>query len=143
MHNFIDYFEEDEICDLTSVSFISPEFRGELDFGISDEIEIIEANNKELVIDFTRTLLYEKDEDAEPFLQVSSTIAFSVKEDFNNTIVLMSKARDLEKKIIENEEFFLSSAISGVSLVISQILSTFGRVPIITPPVFMNDEEII
>ncbi|MCR2032898.1 hypothetical protein [Anaerofustis stercorihominis] len=141
MHNFVDYFEEDEVCDLTSVSFVSPEFRGNLDFGVADEIEILEANNKELIIDFTRTLVYENDDDVEPFLQVSATANFSVKEDFNDTIVLMSKTSDLENKILENEEFFLSSTISGVSLLISQVLSSFGRVPVITPPVFMSEED--
>ena len=65
MHNFVDYFEEDEVCDLTSVSFVSPEFRENLDFGVTDEIEILEANNKELIIDFTRTLVYENDDDVE------------------------------------------------------------------------------
>ena len=141
MHNFVDYFEEDEVCDLTSVSFVSPEFRGNLDFGVADEIEILEANNKELIIDFTRTLVYENDDDVEPFLQVSATANFSVKEDFNDTIVLMSKTSDLENKILENEEFFLSSTISGVSLLISQVLSSFGRVPVITTPVFMSEED--
>lgn len=141
MHNFVDYFEEDEVCDLTSVSFVSPEFRENLDFGVADEIEILEANNKELIIDFTRTLVYENDDDVEPFLQVSATANFSVKEDFNDTIVLMSKTSDLENKILENEEFFLSSTISGVSLLISQVLSSFGRVPVITPPVFMSEDD--
>ncbi|RGD73556.1 hypothetical protein [Anaerofustis stercorihominis] len=141
MHNFVDYFEEDEVCDLTSVSFVSPEFRENLDFGVADEIEILEANNKELIIDFTRTLVYENDDDVEPFLQVSATANFSVKDDFNDTIVLMSKTSDLENKILENEEFFLSSTISGVSLLISQVLSSFGRVPVITPPVFMSEDD--
>ncbi|EDS72503.1 hypothetical protein NE604_06345 [Anaerofustis stercorihominis] len=141
MHNFVDYFEEDEVCDLTSVSFVSPEFRENLDFGVTDEIEILEANNKELIIDFTRTLVYENDDDVEPFLQVSATANFSVKDDFNDTIVLMSKTSDLENKILENEEFFLSSTISGVSLLISQVLSSFGKVPVITPPVFMSEDD--
>ena len=141
MPNFVDYFEEDEVCDLTSVSFVSPEFRENLDFGVTDEIEILEANNKELIIDFTRTLVYENDDDVEPFLQVSATANFSVKDDFNDTIVLMSKTSDLENKILENEEFFLSSTISGVSLLISQVLSSFGKVPVITPPVFMSEDD--
>lgn len=141
MHNFVDYFEEDEVCDLTSVSFVSSEFRENLDFGVTDEIEILEANNKELIIDFTRTLVYENDDDVEPFLQVSATANFSVKDDFNDTIVLMSKTSDLENKILENEEFFLSSTISGVSLLISQVLSSFGKVPVITPPVFMSEDD--
>ena len=141
MHNFVDYFGEDEVCDLTSVSFVSPEFRENLDFGVADEIEILEANNKELIIDFTRTLVYENDDDVEPFLQVSATANFSVKDDFDDTIVLMSKTSDLENKILENEEFFLSSTISGVSLLISQVLSSFGRVPVITPPVFMSEDD--
>ena len=53
----------------------------------------------------------------------------------------MSKTSDLENKILENEEFFLSSTISGVSLLISQVLSSFGRVPVITPPVFMSEDD--
>ena len=110
-----------------------------MDFKINDHIEIIDVNDKMLTIEFTRSLI-ELDLD-ELFLEISVLITFKVKKEFDNTIVFLSKIKqeDLKKVILENEDFFLSCSICTVSLLISQILSAFGRIPPITPPLFIKE----
>ena len=139
MNNFVDYFEENEISELSSINFENPEIGFDVDFKINDHIEIIDVNDKMLTIEFTRNLI-ELDLD-ELFLEISVLITFKVKKEFDNTIVFLSKIKheDLKKVILENEDFFLSCSICTVSLLISQILSAFGRIPPITPPLFIKE----
>lgn len=139
MNNFVDYFEENEISELSSINFENPEIGFDVDFKINDHIEIIDVNDKMLTIEFTRSLI-ELDLD-ELFLEISVLITFKVKKEFDNTIVFLSKIKqeDLKKVILENEDFFLSCSICTVSLLISQILSSFGRIPPITPPLFIKE----
>ena len=139
MNNFVDYFEENEISELSSINFENPEIGFDVDFKINDHIEIIDVNDKMLTIEFTRSLI-ELDLD-ELFLEISVLITFKVKKVFDNTIVFLSKIKqeDLKKVILENEDFFLSCSICTVSLLISQILSAFGRIPPITPPLFIKE----
>ncbi|MCO8193417.1 MULTISPECIES: hypothetical protein [Anaerofustis] len=139
MNNFVDYFEENEISELSSINFENPEIGFDVDFKINDHIEIIDVNDKMLTIEFTRSLI-ELDLD-ELFLEISVLITFKVKKEFDNTIVFLSKIKqeDLKKVILENEDFFLSCSICTVSLLISQILSAFGRIPPITPPLFIKE----
>ncbi len=139
MNRFVDYFEENEISELSSVNFENPEIGFDVDFKISDNIEIVEVNDKILMFEFTRSLI-ELDID-ELFLEISVLITFKVKKEFDNTILFLSKFKeeDLKKIILENEEFFLSCSICTVSLLISQILSAFGRIPPITPPLFIKE----
>ena len=139
MNNFVDYFEENEISELSSINFENPEIGFDVDFKINDHIEIIDVNDKMLTIEFTRSLI-ELDLD-ELFLEISVLITFKVKKEFDNTIVFLSKIKqeNLKKVILENEDFFLSCSICTVSLLISQILSAFGRIPPITPPLFIKE----
>ncbi|MGO5359077.1 hypothetical protein ACTQYZ_07280 [Anaerofustis sp. LCP19S3_F7] len=139
MNNFVDYFEENEISELSIINFENPEIGFDVDFKINDHIEIIDVNDKMLTIEFTRSLI-ELDLD-ELFLEISVLITFKVKKEFDNTIVFLSKIKqeDLKKVILENEDFFLSCSICTVSLLISQILSAFGRIPPITPPLFIKE----
>lgn len=137
MSNFIEYFDENEISELHSVNFFDPGAYIDLDFKIQDDLDILDFNNKLLVMEYRRNLIDIQTD--EIFLEVSAIITFMVKKNFENTIILPSSIETLQRKILENEEFFLSCTISGVSLLISQLLSTFGKIPPITPPLFLSE----
>jgi hypothetical protein len=96
-----------------------------------------EVAQNELHIDFVRNMKFT------PKGLYTLTVAFGAVFEFNNDIKdeIDFKKIDWDLEVLKNREKFLSNVTARASLLISQITSSYGLVPVITPPTMLQDNN--
>lgn len=95
--------------------------------------EIIE-NGKQLRVLFTRRIYHQPESLYELFVSFGAIYYFK-KEYINSAEV---KDIDFLKKFKENRNTLFLNIISRTSMLISQITSSHGKIPLVTPPLYME-----
>jgi hypothetical protein len=99
-----------------------------------DKLEVEDTDERRINLIFTRVLKFE------PSFLYELTVSFGfslffVKENMHE---VNWNEIDIVKELLDDQSGLLENIMSRASLLISQITSCSGYMPIITPPVFMN-----
>lgn len=107
------------------------------DFVLSDSISADIIDNKQLKINFQRRLFCEPE--GVFSLHVSFTTIFTLDPETKDEVD-WSKV-NIAEEIVNYGEGLLTNIVSRTSLLISQITSSFGQLPIMTPPTLAKSDN--
>lgn len=107
---------------------------GDLNIHYMDSLSIYDMTSDKLSVIVTRNLKF--DPESLFRLSISYLIHHYVKDEFRKE--LDWESYDLDNEIAGNYAYFAGVGMEAVSLLIGQITSSFGRVPIITNPLFKS-----
>ncbi|MDE6597609.1 MAG: hypothetical protein K2K60_03110 [Clostridia bacterium] len=102
----------------------------------TDKIEVNLNEKKSIEVIFTRELHFVPDSSFKISVSMGSLLYFNEKEIDN---LELDKIDIVEE--IKNCPPIINKLISRTSLLISQLTSSFGSHPVITPPVFVENKE--
>lgn len=137
--------EEAEKVFVNSVSVklekVEYEFKNDIEEGLEihavDALQLVSCDTKHFIVRITRSLIFEPKEYY--YLSVSSLIDFRIDE---KTLTFFKNKEEIELYVSNKLSVFVEKTpiLTSVSLLISQITSTFGRFPVITPPNVIKSE---
>lgn len=131
--NFKECFTDEYQYSLKSINYKtieSQEIFDTIELNCSDEINSINIENG-LELTFSRKVFFI------PKCMYELTVTYSVKLFFvDNTKEI--NCEELLDNLKNEENVYLSNIISRASLLISDITSSYGQNPVITPPVFIK-----
>ncbi len=134
MIDFNQYFEDPYQFALKEVRYelIEKEVcENEIEIKIFDEIELKE-DERLFDITFYRNVRFEP----ETLFQLK--VAYSIKLNFKENIDVSKIDIDWNKELMSNENLYIQNVASRASNLIANITSSYGREPLITPPVLIN-----
>ncbi|NLO09277.1 MAG: hypothetical protein GX129_05340 [Clostridiales bacterium] len=99
-----------------------------------DELEILKIDEEKIDLIFTRKLNFEP----KCLYELTISFGFSLVFNQNNKLEVDWNKIDFVKELKDDQNVVLGNIISRVSLLISEITSCNGFIPIITPPSFMS-----
>lgn len=114
--------------------------KGRTEVAVKDSVIVHEIEDDIITVDYTRSLTWKENPpfDMEVrckiFLTVISGQEMLIKEDKNF-------AENLKADIEQNPPEYFQEAYAKTSLLISDVTAQVTGCPIITPPVFINDEK--
>ncbi len=138
MSNFNDYIKKQGSLYLNDISYklvtveSNPE-RANTVIRDSLNTELIN-DNKDLRVVFTRNISFEPQKLYE--LSVSFGAIYSFKDSYTYKEVIDI---DFTKLVIHSNNILFSNIISRTSMLISQITSSHGQYPLVTPPLFLTE----
>lgn len=103
------------------------------EFSMKDKVKIL-AEDEMLIIEFTRFVGLNPESLFDLTVSVSQKYIFEKKEDLNQG--------ELYEFLLKTDNIVLGSLMQVASCLISQITSTGGGLPIITPPSLSPDAEL-
>lgn len=131
--NFKEYFTDEYQYSLKSIVYEtieSKEMFDTIELNCSDEINSISVENG-IELAFSRKVFFI------PKCMYELTVTYSVKLFYVDNTKEINHEELLD--ILKNEEnVYLSNIISRASLLISNITSSYGQNPVVTPPVFIK-----
>lgn len=131
--NFKEYFTDEYQYSLKSIVYETIESKETFDtieLNCSDDINSISVENG-LELTFSRKVFFV------PKCMYELTVTYSVKLFYVDNTKEINREELLD--ILKNEEnVYLSNIISRASLLISDITSSYGQNPVVTPPVFIK-----
>lgn len=132
-------FFEDVRYNLSEIRYTdldSSKFKAQIK--ITDKHEVNSVSKNEIVLTMDRKITTFPDELFELEIKVKMNLPLNQKENkFTGSI------NDLKEYVNKNFASIVnnSNAMETISLLVSQITSTYAKVPIITPPVYVIGEE--
>ena len=139
MSAFTEYFAGECSISLENVTYNKlEENNGAVTLKVKDSIDIKEKENDidSLEIIVSRNLTFEPRSLAE--INVSFGVELRLNDQYKNSEQLdYARVRD---EIISEDSVLTSIIMSRISMLISQLTSSYGERPIVTPPSFLKDE---
>jgi hypothetical protein len=132
---FRDLFDQ-RIVALSTVSYKAHEFQNEsCQIKCEDKIDILPPTDCYLEIIVTRKLVCVPEG---PF-EVSA--AYSIRHGLREEHIGKVSWADYSifDEIMADKDFFITDDVSRLSLIISQITSSFNTLPLVTPPIFIEE----
>lgn len=115
-----------------------PEFDKECKLVCEDHINTEIVQMGQLHIDFVRNIKF--DPDSLYSLSVAFGAVFEFKNDIKDEVDIAKINWDTE--VVKNRQKFLSNIVSRASLLISQITSSYGLTPVVTPPTIIQNDNM-
>lgn len=114
------------------------EIEGEVSLRIDDVLEIKEnkTNVENITAIITRSFSFEPKSLVE--VSVSFEVVLELNDKYKNSDKLDFSL--IRKELISEDSVIMSIVMSRISLLISQLTSSYGERPIVTPPSFMESE---
>lgn len=114
------------------------EIEGEVSLRIDDVLEIKEnkTNVENITAIITRSFSFEPKSLVE--VSVSFEVVLELNDKYKNSDKLDLSL--IRKELISEDSVIMSIVMSRISLLISQLTSSYGERPIVTPPSFMESE---
>ena len=114
------------------------EIEGEVSLRIDDVLEIKEnkTNVENITAIITRSFSFEPKSLVE--VSVSFEVVLELNDKYKNSDKLDLSL--IRKELISEDSVIMSIVMSRISLLISQLTSSYGDRPIVTPPSFMESE---
>lgn len=114
------------------------EIEGEVSLRIDDVLEIKEnkTNVENITAIITRSFSFEPKSLVE--VSVSFEVVLELNDKYKNSDKLDLSL--IRKELISEDSVIMSIIMSRISLLISQLTSSYGERPIVTPPSFMESE---
>ena len=114
------------------------EIEGEVSLRIDDVLEIKEnkTNVQNITAIITRSFSFEPKSLVE--VSVSFEVVLELNDKYKNSDKLDLSL--IRKELISEDSVIMSIVMSRISLLISQLTSSYGERPIVTPPSFMESE---
>lgn len=136
MKKLSDYLEEKRGIRLKEVNFTAVEMSDQDSDFIVNDYYIVSKNEKEIIVTVTREVGFEPENGFK--ISASYDIIYKLIEDlideFNESNI------DIEKEIAEDKETYIWDEMNRISLIISQLTSSFDNIPFVTRP-FIRFEE--
>lgn len=139
MSMFDEYFTGSFSIALESVVYNKlDEIEGEVSLRIDDVLEIKEnkTNVENITAIITRSFSFEPKSLVE--VSVSFEVVLELNDKYKNSDKLDLSL--IRKELISEDSVIMSIIMSRISLLISQLTSSYGERPIVTPPSFMESE---
>ena len=138
MSTFTEYFAGECSISLENVTYNKlKENDGDVTLKVKDSIEIKEKQNDVNSLEFivSRSLTFDPKSLAE--INVSFGVVLELNDQLKNSEQLdYARLRD---EIISEDSVLMSIIMSRISMLISQLTSSYGERPIVTPPSFLKD----
>lgn len=137
MSNFDEYFTGGCSISLENVVYKKlDEIEGEVTLNVKDALEIKEKHLDNIEIIISRNLSFS------PYSLVDITVTFGVILELKDKYVGDGQLdyELIKNELIDDDCVIISIIMSRISLLISQLTSSYGERPIITPPSFMEAE---
>ena len=138
INNFAQYFQDQHDVFLEAISYsrLDTEVTSDCSLNCIDNINTQLIGRKGIKLVITRTLEFEPES------------AFSMRVAFGTNLYFVEdKAEEFEwskinlaEEFRENGEFITSELMSRITLMIAQITSSFGQIPLILPPLIPTNE---
>lgn len=108
-----------------------------INFNFYDNKTLVKVANDHFIVNIERRVNFVDGKLFDIAVVVEAILHFSEESNKN-----FKNSDDLKMYILERINFIIdqSPIMEGISLLISQITSSFGSVPLITPPVFKTEE---
>lgn len=96
----------------------------------SDKLETKEISENKLQVSITRSLVFDPDD----LYTLSVTYVAVLKFKADRKEELKALSDNLSKDLLNYGQFFMSNIMARMSLLISEITSSYGQPPVVTPP---------
>lgn len=137
MSNFDEYFTGGCSISLKNVVYKKlAEIEADVSLNVKDNLDIHKEGSDNIELIISRNLSFT------PYSMVDIDVSFSVFLELNDKYK-GDKQLDytlIKKEILNKDSVIMSIIMSRISLLISQLTSSYGERPIITPPSFMTSE---
>lgn len=133
LNNINEYFESDYDFYLDKVSYIHKQKTTSTDeykLNCNDRLEAKEISDDRLQVSVTRSLVFDPDD----LYSISVTFVAVLKYKMDKKDELKSLSDDLSRDLLAYGQFFMSNIMARISLLISEITSSYGQPGVITPP---------
>lgn len=131
--NINDYFESDYEFYLDKVSYIHKQKTSSTDeysLNCNDRLEAKEISDEKLQVSVSRSLVFDPDD----LYSISVTFVAVLKYNMAKKDELKNLSDDLSRDLLAHGQFFMSNIMARISLLISEITSSYGQPGVITPP---------
>lgn len=139
INNLADYFLPEQEYYLENVSYTRIESDSTVNGHLLNCIDQLEVsvNEEHVKLKITRSLVFEPNELFELNVSFGAILKFNqkVKNEYN------WNEMNLAEEFKENGDFVTVNLMTRISLLVSQITSSFGQIPIILPPQLASKTE--
>ena len=136
IHNLVEYFLPEQEFYLDKIVYNRlPQHTGNSEYSLKckDTVQVVLEDNG-IRITVERILRFEPEEVFELAISFGAVLKFNDKKKQDH----QWKDIDLSKEFIENGGFVIDNLMNRISLLVSQITSSFGQTPIVLPPSLMT-----